>query len=58
MASGGYGRGGRGAALRQALQQPTKKPGESEANEVSRTRDFSNFFHEFTVLIWHIFQDH
>lgn len=35
MASGGYGRGGRGAALLQALQQPARKPGESDTTEVS-----------------------
>lgn len=29
MASGGYGRGGRGAALLQALNQPARKPGQS-----------------------------
>ena len=28
MASGGYGRGGRGAALLQALNAPVRKPGE------------------------------
>lgn len=34
MASGGYGRGGRGAALMQALQKPARKPGEQEQSEV------------------------
>ena len=29
MASGGYGRGGRGAALLKALNQPVRKPGVS-----------------------------
>ena len=29
MATGGYGRGGRGAALLQALKTPARKPGES-----------------------------
>lgn len=29
MASGGYGRGGRGAALLQALNQPARKPGDN-----------------------------
>lgn len=33
MASGGYGRGGRGAALLQALRQQTRKPGENEQSE-------------------------
>ena len=37
MATGGYGRGGRGAFILQALQQPGRKPGESqdEKKEVS-----------------------
>lgn len=30
MASGGYGRGGRGAALLQALSQPARKPGDND----------------------------
>ena len=33
MASGGYGRGGRGAALLQALSQQTRKPGSGQQEE-------------------------
>ena len=30
MASGGFGRGGRGAALLQALKDPVRKPGQED----------------------------
>ncbi|KAJ8319428.1 hypothetical protein KUTeg_004519 [Tegillarca granosa] len=38
MASGGYGRGGRGAALLQALGQPVRKPGESQDDNAKTTK--------------------
>lgn len=38
MASGGYGRGGRGAALLQALGQPARKPGESQEDNAKSTK--------------------
>ncbi|XP_064633620.1 piwi-like protein 1 [Lineus longissimus] len=37
MASGGYGRGGRGAALLQALSQPVRRPGEEKENTPTTT---------------------
>ena len=38
MASGGYGRGGRGALLLQALSQPPRKPGDNGQEEDTRRK--------------------
>jgi hypothetical protein len=38
MASGGYGRGGRGAALLQALSQPARKPGDNGQDSTEKVK--------------------
>ena len=49
MASGGFGRGGRGAALLQALKDPIRKPGSQEDEVSSRESQI------LTILFNHMY---
>ena len=51
MASGGYGRGGRGAALLQALSQPARKPGDNGQDSAEKVPIYFHLFNKKKMLI-------